>query len=115
MARKKIKWEFGDVFLIPMENNTYSVGQVLDLMMINILRIAIFNETVKDINSADINTICHTENLISLLTCTREQLDFGVWKIIGNKPIKIEKSKFDVANTIGNSRLKVSNALPTFK
>lgn len=85
MPKRKIKWNNGDVFAIPLEDGSYSVGQILDLMMINIVRIALYDEKVKDIHNSNLNQFCKTDNLVSLVTCTREQLDYNIWKIIGNK------------------------------
>ena len=95
MTKKiKIDWKFGDVFLVPLKKNLLGVGQVLDLQMPNIVRCALYNETVNDKEEFNLEASCSSANLISLVASSREQLDFGTWKIIGNKDIKIRKKDF---------------------
>jgi hypothetical protein len=94
MASKKVKWNSGAIFLIPLLDETYAVGQVLDLQMPNIVRCALFDERIFDIDKIEINQLCLISDLISLLACSREQLDYNVWKIIGYKEIKINKRNF---------------------
>ena len=50
---------------------------------------------------------CKLENLISLVATTREQLDYGVWKITGNKETVINineypNESFREANWVGS-------------
>lgn len=90
---KKIRWKEGDVFTIPLLNKNFSVGHVLDLQMPNIVRIALYDEII-DIKKYDITKLCNYDKLISLIATSREQLDFGVWKIIGFREQQIPVSKF---------------------
>jgi hypothetical protein len=92
--RKKIEWKFGDVFLIPLKNDLYGIGQVLDLQMENIVRCALYNETVNSPADFDIEKSCLKDNLISLVASTREQLDYGVWEVKGSKKIEIPKKDY---------------------
>lgn len=89
VKKKKIDWKFGDVFLVPLKNGNYATGQILDLQMTNVVRVALYDEPINDLQQLDVNSSCSPDNLISMVACSREQLDFGVWKIVGNKPIKI--------------------------
>src|SRR5947209_12306672 len=90
--RKKKSWGNGNLFIIPLKNEQFAVGQVLDLQMTNVVRIALFDKVVSDISfEFDKNSL---ENTISLVACTREQLDYGVWKIVGNQVINIPLSEF---------------------
>lgn len=95
---KKIKWVNGDVFVIQLKDSTYSIGQVLDLQMTNIVRCAFFNVRFNFIEDISIIDNCITKNLISLVACSREQLDYGVWKIIGNTSISIKIERFPNEN-----------------
>jgi immunity protein 26 of polymorphic toxin system len=97
MKAKRFNWSNGDIFLIPLLNNNYVVGQVLDLAMKNVVRCAIYDEAIK--SEINIKKLGNIKNLISLITCTREQLDFGAWKIIGNKEITIPKSIYPFEDT----------------
>lgn len=92
MAKKKQKWTNGDVFIIRLKDNSVVNGQILDLQMKNVVRCALFNERSK--SKTTLNNSCKLENLISLIATTREQLDFGVWEIIGSKEIAIDKNEF---------------------
>ena len=64
---KKIKWNFGDVFTVPLLNKSYSIGQILDLQMPNIVRIALYDEIINDYENTDTDILCQTKNLISLV------------------------------------------------
>lgn len=91
---KKIKWNFGDVFAIPLLNNKYSVGQVLDLQMENVVRIALYDEVVEDLSYCNLNKLCCSDKLISLIAVWKDYLDKNKWRIIGHKDINIPKSNF---------------------
>lgn len=92
--KKKKEWGFGDVFLIPLKNEKYGTGQVLDLQMPNIVRVALFDEVVDSLEEFSIGQSCSMSNLISLVASSREQLDYGVWRLMGNKHIDIPKKLF---------------------
>jgi hypothetical protein len=85
MRRKKVTWHPNDVFAIPLMDGNYAIGHVLDQRMINAVRIALYSEVIIDINTPNLSELVNDENLISLIEVTREQLDCGVWKIVGNK------------------------------
>ena len=91
---KKIKWEHGDVFAIPLLNNKFSIGQILDLQMQNVVRISLFDEQISKLAKTNIEELCNLNLLISLVACSRERLDYGVWTILGNKKQIIPVSKF---------------------
>lgn len=87
--RKKITWTGEDIFAVPLKNGNFSIGQILDQRMVNTVRIALFHEVVSGIQNVDLTELCNSTNLISLIEVTKEQLTYGVWKIIGNKIISI--------------------------
>jgi hypothetical protein len=91
MPKRKVKWNTGDVFAIELMDKSKIYGQVLDLQMTNIVRVALFNERTDFIILSE---LCKAENLISLLASSREQLDYGVWEIMGNKEVNIEVSRY---------------------
>jgi hypothetical protein len=94
MGRKKIDFKSGDVFAVPLNNNKFSIGQVLDQRMVNTVRIALHDEIIESLEGNDFNNFCNISNLISLIEVTKEQLTYGVWKILGNKLIDIPISKY---------------------
>ncbi len=94
MPRRKTKWKDGDVFAVALSNGNFAVGQVLDLMMVNQVRLALYDEVARTMEAIDIVTACNPQHLISLVASTREQLDYGVWKILGNKPLSVALSQY---------------------
>ena len=86
-------WKQNDVFVIPLKNKYYAVGHVLDQRMVNTVRVALYSEVITDFDF-DLASITDIKNLISLIEVTREQLDYGVWKIIGNKHTSIPTEKY---------------------
>jgi hypothetical protein len=92
MAKKKTVWKNGDIFQIELKDGSNVFGQVLDLQMKNVVRCAFFNEKSDSDYVQDKN--CQLENLISLIATTREQLDYGVWKIVGYKEVDIPIENF---------------------
>ena len=95
MKQKKQKWQNGDLFLIPLNNGLGVLGQVLDLQMPNVVRCVIFEETYLLNESIQLNNYqVENDKVISLIACTREQLDFSVWKIIATAKVQVPVSKF---------------------
>lgn len=100
---KRIQWDNGDVFAVRLKDSTYSIGQVLDLQMTNVVRCALFKNKFNAIEDASITDTCNSKNLISLVACSKEQLDYGVWKIIGNASILIRPEEFPNEQFRGNN------------
>ena len=94
MRRKKVKWQINDVFAIPLMNGKYAIGHVLDQRMVNTVRIAIYNEVINNLDDIVLDNLLENNDLISLIEVTREQLDYGVWNIIGNKPTTIPVERY---------------------
>lgn len=89
MPKRKVKWVPGDVFVIPLCDGRVAIGQVLDLMMVNQVRVALYDETFPSPEAIVLAQSCQPEHLVSLITSSREQLDYGVWKIVGNRPVLV--------------------------
>jgi hypothetical protein len=94
MRKKKINWQINDVFAIPLLNGKYSVGYILDQRMVNTVRIALYDEVVVNLADIDVSILVNTDNLISLIEVTREQLDYNVWKIVGHKKTDIPVERY---------------------
>jgi hypothetical protein len=94
IKKKKKEWNSGDVFLVPLKNGKYAIGQILDLQMPNIVRVALFDEIVTSLDVFKLSECCSVSNLISLVASSREQLDYDVWKLMGTKQIDISKKSF---------------------
>lgn len=94
MRRKKQAWKANDVFAVSLKDGEYGIGHVLDLQMSNVVRVAIYNLKVKDYSTVQWDTAIKFENVIALLATTKEQLDYGVWKIIHELDYNIPKEIF---------------------
>lgn len=88
--RKKIDWQIGDVFAVPLKDGRFSIGQALNQSMPNTVRVALYNEVLDAIDNLVPDNLCQVKNLISLIEVTKDQLDYGVWRIIGNKAVTIQ-------------------------
>ncbi len=91
--RTKIIWAIGDVFVVPLMNDKFVIGQVLGQSMINTVRVAFYDETISQLQNINTTDFCNDKNLISLIEVTKEQLDYGVWKILGNRQVSIAINK----------------------
>lgn len=92
--KKKVTWSIENVFVIPLMNGKYCVGHVLDQRMVNTIRIALYDEVLDVAEECDVSKLCNADKLISLVEATKEQLAYGVWKIIGEKKSDIPVSKY---------------------
>jgi len=88
--RKKQYWSVGDIFSIQQRDRNWSIGQILDLMMPNVVTCAFY-----DIRSSGDNPIeriqLTPDRLISCVSVSREQLDNGKWKVIGHQQPAVGK------------------------
>ena len=62
--------------------------------MANVVRCAIYDMSVTEAELTNASTILEDATLISLVATTREQVDFGVWKVVGNRAIGLPKRRF---------------------
>lgn len=62
--------------------------------MPNVVRVALFDEVVNSLEEFNIEQSCSVLNLISLVASSREQVDYDVWQLMGNKRIEIQKKNF---------------------
>ena len=104
--RTKIAWRIGDVFAVPLLNNKFAIGQVLEQSMVNMARIALYDKIITETQNIDIKTLCNETDLISLMEVFKQELDFGRWKILGNKDVSIPidkqpNEKFRKINWVG--------------
>ena len=84
-ARKKTPWAVGDIFTIKLNNGKYAIGHVLSQRMVNTIRIALYDEILDNLENINLENLCKENDLLSLIEVTKEQIDFGVWKVIGNE------------------------------
>ncbi|ASS50307.1 MAG: hypothetical protein A3D31_12125 [Candidatus Fluviicola riflensis] len=90
---KKVKSKSGDVFKIPLLNGEVCYGQVLDFMMPNIIRIALFEGTYGANELIDPNQVVRLK-AYSRIATDKHFINAGEWPIIGNVEILIPISSF---------------------
>lgn len=79
------------MFFVPLKDKSWGIGQVIDLMMPNVIRCLFFDLRFRTI-PATMNSDDLVGHEISCVAVTREQIDYGVWKVVQNLPLKIEQS-----------------------
>jgi hypothetical protein len=86
MGKRKIKWESGDNFLVPLEDGSYGQGQVLsyEAQAMNSAICAFFSIRYESMPT-NLEPISEN-NLIAVLFVTRDLLDSGRWHIVDNGP-----------------------------
>jgi hypothetical protein len=83
--RQKQTWEAGDFFMIPLNDGTFSLGQVVSLEpgALNSL-VATFYDARCSSQDADPSALQKEATLLAVLFVTRDLLDSGHWKVFGN-------------------------------
>jgi len=102
VTKKKQKWQAGDVFTIQLADKRYAIGQVLDLMMPNVVRCALYGVAYAAVDEQALRKDVCRDNLISLVATTREQLDFHVWRVVGNCDVFVSRQEFPNEATRSN-------------
>lgn len=80
MAKKKHKWQVGDYFGIPIQNENFAIGQILgryDWIGVACIISNVQTDTKPDFNNIEINQ----NNIVSAVFITEESLDRGLWPI----------------------------------
>jgi hypothetical protein len=100
MAAKRQKWKIGSVFAVPTSDGRYLAGQIMgrEEEVLNSVTIALFDEvrgSAEEIGSADLSE----SHLFSMLFATRDLLDSGHWKIVGDRPVLLPKRLFPFEHT----------------
>ncbi len=85
MPKQKVK--VGDVFWVPLEDTTFSMGQIVENQreMLNSITCVFYAQRVQDIENIEPSF----ENPISCQFVTRDLFNSGVWRRVGNWPIRI--------------------------
>ena len=87
MPKQKVK--VGDVFWVPLEDNSFSLGQIVENQreVLNCITCVFYAQRVHDTG----NISPSFEHPISCQFVTRDLFNSGVWKRIGNWPIQIKQ------------------------
>lgn len=89
-AQQKQSWQAGDIFAVQQRDGVCSLGCVIDLMMKNVVSCAFYDIRAKCEDKIEAGHL-DAARLIALLSVTREQLDFGAWKIVGHLDEPLDK------------------------
>jgi hypothetical protein len=73
--RKRIKWNNGDVFAVPLVDGSFGTVQAIDHWLPHWIYTAVSNRRLETI-PADMPALC-TENVIALIAVGDDQFDFG--------------------------------------
>ncbi len=92
MSFKRVRWKQGSVYGIPLDDGGFGLCQAIDLMMPNVVYIAVFSyqfkelpETIPPLNRSDI---------LSLGATWKQDLNNGKWASIGICEPIVGKSEF---------------------
>ncbi len=88
-TRKRQQWNVGDVFLVRQGDDQWSAGQILDQMMPNVVSCAFYDVRVAQPEAVLLPLVPGA--LIAVASVTRDGLDSGTWKVVGNAPIGVER------------------------
>ena len=82
------QWEPGDIFTVRQRDGICSLGQVIESLMVNIVSCAFYDIRVPCSQARGPFKLA-PNSLIALLSVTREQLDFGKWKVVAKDAVNI--------------------------
>jgi hypothetical protein len=83
-------WNVGSVFGIEQNDQNYSLGQVLDIMMPNVVSCSFYDVRYRTgITPSDPELPFN--KLVAAISTTREKLDRGQWRLISSSSIKLER------------------------
>ncbi len=84
---KKQKWNAGDIFVVPLLDKAYAIGQVVCITKkaMNSAVCIFFDYRIYDskISSADISQL-FSANVVAVQFCTMDLLNSGGWQVVSN-------------------------------
>jgi len=86
--RKKQEWSLGDVFLIPLLDGDAVPGQILDLMMPNVVTVVMIDDKTSADGDYEIGDL-HRRRIITTKAVTRELLDSGYWRVLRGRDLLV--------------------------
>src|SRR5688572_2466518 len=106
---KKIKWINGDIFLVPLLDSTWVVGQIVHVAEdLKTPMCAFFD--LKKVSQEEVigGDELKSENLIALQFVTRDSLSSGYWKIMRNAPVFDFSSFLDITPVLVNDYIGIN-------
>jgi hypothetical protein len=90
--RKRVEWEYGAVFAIPLIDGSYGIGQAIASMMPNIVHSAFFSARFHSLPSS--LPALRRDDVVALLSTWKESLNFGEWPVLGAATFIVETGEF---------------------
>jgi hypothetical protein len=89
--KKRVQWNVGDVFHIPLLDNDVVLAQLAgrEAEVLNSITVALFDVKCKPTEIATAVSFIDAGRAFSVLFTTRDLLDIGVWPVHGPRPISI--------------------------
>jgi len=93
MTRKRrVHWEPGAQFAVPLPDGSYGIGQAIALMMPNVVYCALTSHRALALPAAP--AAVSPADVVSRVAVSREQLDYGAWPILAATQLLAEKADF---------------------
>ena len=89
--RSKVPWHLNALFRVPLADHTGRLGQVVGLMMPNVAYCAF---SARPVSVGSEASPLQRSEIVAALAVTREQLDYGVWQIVGHAEPVLAVSAF---------------------
>lgn len=87
------QWAVGDFFTVKLADGSYSIGQIVDVPMPNVVSLAFFDRRLETQISFDSNELTKDE-IISLAWVIPSHLDRGVWTVFSSGPVLVAQDQF---------------------
>jgi hypothetical protein len=84
------EWRPGDIFAVQQRDGVCSIGQVIELIMKNVVSCAFYDIRIPCDKSTGATFDLRVGQLIAVISVTREQLDFGKWRVVGHHAVSID-------------------------
>jgi hypothetical protein len=97
-AMKRQRWEIGDLFTVPLPDDTASLGQIVarETQALNSVTCAFFSTRF----NSDVPEPTHSlGDLIACLFITPDLLNNGVWQVIGHADVTVPRHLFPFEET----------------
>ena len=88
---KRVKWLYGDVFGLPLKDDSFGIAQIIDNMMTNVVYIAVFITKIASLNEP---FELKKDDIISLAATWKNSFGDGKFHNIRNEVFFAKKEEF---------------------
>lgn len=112
---KRIKFNLGDVIVIPLENDLYTVGRIMKSLHDSVFILVYKISPVKNADEINIDEL-YKEKDILMTWCYDTVIKKNIWPIIGNIPVEpdFKMPYFSTDDGLGNYHLIRDDGDPDF-